>query len=153
MTCMKNHRSHQNKCYNLGQREGRGIEGSLDFRIIFVFNLTCAQLPLFSVFCFYAGYQESPTTKSVVLKVAIMQWGTCGWQSGSVSHQTCESIRDQWVNRLQGGGGDMHVFHQMPSTWQTVDQDHSCAQVTWFLSLVPSIVASMQDWGQMFNAL
>ena len=42
----ENHRSHQNKYYNLGQREGRCIEGSLDFRIIFAFNLICAQLSL-----------------------------------------------------------------------------------------------------------
>lgn len=42
----ENHRSHQNKCYNLGQREGKCIEGSLDLRIIFAFNLICVQLPL-----------------------------------------------------------------------------------------------------------
>lgn len=60
---MKNHRSHQNKCYNLGQREGRGIEGSLDFTIIFAFNLICAQLPLFLSLLFLCWISREPHTQ------------------------------------------------------------------------------------------
>lgn len=103
MTCMKITEVTRINAITWGREEMHwGKPRLLDYLCFQPDLCTTASFSQSSVFML--DIKRAPTPKSVVLKVAIMQWISCGWQSSSVSHQTVKASEVSGWTDYRGWG-------------------------------------------------